>query len=206
MQKQSASSIAFTPAACNTCFSLRMSGPTVWIYSRMCMHVRVHMAVWRLAILAVGLPKRPRHHLSHAEENKKHTVTCNKFVWAHLFPWLSLPLFIGSLHMNHIISAVALFRILHNVFTLSHACKSKALIAALFSLLQVHYPPAALSLYTVLGRALRWPVSLLSACVPLYWQSGCIRQAHHCAGTKWAGQTFPAMTYSSSRCTRDIAT
>ena len=121
-------------------------------------------------------------------------------------PWLSLPLLIGSLHMNYIISAVAQFQIPHNVFNLSHACKSKALIAALFSLLQVHYPPAALSLYTVLGRALQWSASLLSVYIPLYWLSGCIRQALHCAGTKWAGQTFPAMRYSSSRCTRDIAT
>ena len=161
----------------------------------MYMHVPVHMAVWRLAILVVGLPKRLRYHLSHAEERrKKHIVTCNKL--ARLFDQPSD----GSTF------TIDLEYTMPNLFNLLHPRKSKALIAAAFSLLQVHYPPAALSLYTVLGRALQWPASLLSVCMPLYWLSGCIRQAPHCAGTKWAGQTFPAMRYSSSRCTRDIAT
>ena len=48
------------------------------------------------------------------------------------------------------IFAVAHFQIIRNVFNSSHSRKSKELIAALFSLLQVHYPPVALSLYTVL--------------------------------------------------------
>ena len=41
-------------------------------------------------------------------------------------PWLSLPLLIGPLHMNYIISAVAQFQIPHNVLYSIYSMHAKA--------------------------------------------------------------------------------